>query len=135
MLAATGFLFQEHFHFASGPFAGIDSPSYVSFEQPPLAGGLWLFLAIAAGNLEGKSVEAFEPLADGGFLTVENESKLFRIKADHVAGDLGFDPIGLKPSSAADFKSMQTKEINNGRLAMIGIAGMVAQELVTGAKI
>ena len=33
------------------------------------------------------------------------------------------------------FKDMQTKEINNGRLAMIGIAGMVAQELVTGAKL
>ena len=35
----------------------------------------------------------------------------------------------------AKFKEMQTKEINNGRLAMIGIAGMVAQELVTGGKL
>ena len=33
------------------------------------------------------------------------------------------------------FKEMQTKEINNGRLAMMGIAGMVAQELVTGTKL
>jgi len=30
---------------------------------------------------------------------------------------------------------LQTKEINNGRLAMIGIAGMVGQELATGQKI
>ena len=30
---------------------------------------------------------------------------------------------------------MQTKELNNGRLAMIGIAGMVAQELATGGKL
>jgi hypothetical protein len=27
---------------------------------------------------------------------------------------------------------MQTKEINNGRLAMIGVAGMLVQELVNG---
>ena len=31
--------------------------------------------------------------------------------------------------------TMRTKELQNGRLAMIGIAGMVAQELVTGTKI
>ncbi|KAH8098380.1 chlorophyll A-B binding protein [Aureococcus anophagefferens] len=114
MLASVGFLFQEHFHFESGPFGGIDSPSYVSFEQPPLAGGLWFGLALMAGN---------------------NEDKLFRIKADHKAGDLGFDPLGLKPTSEAELKTMASKELNNGRLAMIGMAGMVAQELVTHAKI
>ena len=30
---------------------------------------------------------------------------------------------------------MQTKELNNGRLAMIAIAGMVTQEVVTGNKL
>ena len=52
-----------------------------------------------------------------------------------LPGDLGFDPLGLKPTNDKDLKSMATKEINNGRLAMIGIAGMVAQELVSGMKI
>jgi hypothetical protein len=37
------------------------------------------------------------------------------------------DPVG--------FKAAQSKEINNGRLAMLAIAGMVAQELVTGTKL
>ena len=52
-----------------------------------------------------------------------------------LPGDLGFDPLGLKPTNDKDLKSMATKEINNGRLAMVGIAGMVAQELVSGMKI
>merc|ERR1719261_247989 len=98
MLAATGFLFQEHF-----AFTGIDSPSYVSFEQPGLDGSLWFFLALALGNVEGKSVATFEPL-EGGIVSEQNEAKL---------------------------KLMQSKEINNGRLAMIGILGMVVQELLT----
>lgn len=50
-------------------------------------------------------------------------------------GNLGFDPLGLTPKSPAEFDLMRTKEVNNGRLAMIGIAGIVAQELVTSEKV
>ena len=57
------------------------------------------------------------------------------LKEGYYPGDLGFDPLGLKPTNPAELAEMQTKELNNGRLAMIGIAGMVAQELVTHAKI
>ena len=86
-------------------------------------------------QVEYLSVATFEPLVEGGIIAEQNEGKLFRIKADHKAGDLGFDPLGLKPTSEAELKTMATKELNNGRLAMIGMAGMVAQELVTHAKI
>ena len=114
-------------------FTGIDSPSYVSFEQPGLS-SVWLSLAVMLGGVEGKSVESFMQL-DGGIVAEQNESRIFRIKEDHAPGDLGFDPLGLKPTNDKDLKSMATKELNNGRLAMIGIAGMVAQELVSGMKI
>lgn len=57
------------------------------------------------------------------------------IKADHVPGDLGFDPLGLKPTDPKELKEMQTKELNNGRLAMLAAAGMIAQELATGQKL
>jgi len=50
-------------------------------------------------------------------------------------GDLGFDPLGLKPKDEAEFKTMQTKELNNGRLAMIAYAGIIGKELLTGAKV
>ena len=57
------------------------------------------------------------------------------IRSDHLPGDLGFDPLGLKPTDPAELAEMQTKELNNGRLAMIAIAGMIVQEGVTGAKL
>lgn len=40
-----------------------------------------------------------------------------------------FDPLGLAPADKAEFDTLQTKEINNGRLAMISVAGFVLQEL------
>jgi hypothetical protein len=36
----------------------------------------------------------------------------------------------LKPTKNFAFQRMQTKELSNGRLAMLGWAGMCAQELV-----
>lgn len=45
-----------------------------------------------------------------------------------MSGDLGFDPLGLKPKNVAERMDLETKEISNGRLAMIGIAGMFARK-------
>eukprot|EP00970_Alexandrium_tamarense_P010408 scaffold2107_cov192-Alexandrium_tamarense.AAC.35 len=50
-------------------------------------------------------------------------------------GDVGFDPLGLKPKDADEFATMATKELQNGRLAMLGAAGMIAQELTNGEEI
>ena len=55
-----------------------------------------------------------------------------RISRADVPGDIGFDPLGLKPTDPAEFKEMQTKELQNGRLAMLAAAGFLAQEAVTG---
>jgi len=55
---------------------------------------------------------------------------LFELRATYYPGDLGFDPLGLKPRDPSEYATMQTKELQNGRLAMLGVAGMCAQELV-----
>jgi light-harvesting complex I chlorophyll a/b binding protein 1 len=67
--------------------------------------------------------------------TAETISGAGTLRADYYPGDIGFDPLGLKPADSADFLEMSTKELQNGRLAMLGIAGMVAQELVNGKEI
>merc|ERR1712048_924673 len=46
--------------------------------------------------------------------------------------DYGFDPLKLKPEDPEKLAELQNKELNNGRLAMIGAAGIIAQELVSG---
>jgi|Transcript_15202 hypothetical protein len=56
-------------------------------------------------------------------------------KEDYFPGDVGFDPLGLAPSDPEEFLTLHTKELQNGRLAMLGWAGMVAQELVNGKEI
>ena len=33
----------------------------------------------------------------------------------YQAGDLGFDPAGLKPAGATELRGMQNAELNNGR--------------------
>jgi len=54
---------------------------------------------------------------------------------NYFPGDIGFDPLGLKPEDPTEFAEMNTKELQHGRLAMLGMAGMVAQELVNGKEI
>ncbi|KAL7540747.1 hypothetical protein ACHAXR_012986 [Thalassiosira sp. AJA248-18] len=57
---------------------------------------------------------------------------LFTIRESYYPGDLGFDPLGLKPNDPKAFSDMQDGELNNGRLAMLAAAVMCVQEQVTG---
>ena len=123
MLASLGFLVGEQFHPLFG--GSIDVPSYVAFQQTPLQ-TFWPAVILIISIMEVFSVFTFESPFGG---------QPWAIRKDHAPGDLGFDPLGLKPTSEAELKEMQTKELNNGRLAMFGIAGMVVQELVSGAKL
>merc|ERR1719324_984997 len=122
MLASVGFLIAEQFHPLFG--GDVNVPSYVAFQATPLQQSFFpVVLSLAV--FEIFSIFSFESPKDA----------LWSIKSDHVPGDLGFDPMGLKPISPAELAEMQTKELNNGRLAMIAMAGMVGQELASGAKL
>jgi hypothetical protein len=128
MLAALGFPIAEQFH---PLFATDDAPSFSAFQQTPLQ-TFWPAVVLVIAIAEVFSVFTFQNPAsyvDG------KPAQPWTMRLDHQPGDLGFDPLGLKPTNPAELAEMQTKELNNGRLAMLAIAGMVAQEGVTGAKL
>jgi hypothetical protein len=123
MLAALGFLVGENFHPLFG--GDIDVPAYLAFQQTPLQ-TFWGIVVFFIAILETFSVFTFNTPLGGEPWTV---------RSDHTPGDLGFDPLNLKPTDPKEFKEMQTKELNNGRLAMLAAAGMIAQEFVSGQKL
>jgi hypothetical protein len=123
MLASLGFLVGENFHPLFG--GDIDVPAYLAFQQTPLQ-TFWPVVVFIISILEVFSVFTFESPLGG---------QPWTIRLDHEPGDLGFDPLGLKPTDPKELKEMQTKELNNGRLAMLAAAGMIAQEFTTGEKL
>ncbi len=73
--------------------------------------------------------------------TLKDPTGISGLKDNYIPGDLGFDPLSLNPDSAnnvvstfnaqtEEFRDMRARELNNGRLAMVAIAGFVGQELV-----
>jgi light-harvesting complex I chlorophyll a/b binding protein 4 len=133
MLASLGFIVGEQFHPLWG--GNVDVPSYIAFQETPLQ-NFWPAVVAAIAIPEVFSVFDFKnPLEDQKWADGKEEKAFWTMKTDREPGDMGFDPLGLKPKLPADLKEMQTKELNNGRLAMIAAAGMVAQELASGKKL
>merc|ERR550537_854699 len=96
MLASLGFLVGEQFHPLFG--GDIDVPSYIAFQQTPLE-NFWPAVVAALAIPEIFSIKEFaEPK---NFLRWEDT---WTMTSDRVPGDLGFDPLGLKPKDAAEFK-------------------------------
>merc|ERR1719453_2199399 len=120
MLAAAGFLVQEKFH---PLFSGDGGPAVD--QIPKLPPWVWVIMTgmIAVPEVTRINVGWSNPN--------EPEHVFQKLKAEYVPGDIGFGPLSLKPEDPEEFKIMQTKELQNGRLAILASAGFLAQELVS----
>merc|ERR1719333_1690125 len=121
MLAAAGFLVQESFH----PLFTADNGPAIE-QIPALPPALWFVMTLGIGICETLRIQK------GWANPYEKMDNVQSLKPDYYPGDLGFDPLGLKPEDPAELREMQEKELSHGRLGMLAAAGFMAQEAVTG---
>jgi hypothetical protein len=125
MVSALGLFVGERFH----PLFGGE------LDGPALSGGtfagtgpFWLAIIAATGGIEAIT-------SNGRWQATEGASFTPELSEGVIPGDLGFDPLNLKPKEADKFLEIQNKELLNGRLAMISSLGMLVEELVSGEKL
>merc|ERR1712127_700652 len=125
MMAAVGYLIGE-----STPTItyGMDVHHTIANNQIPEVPGTVLFPFFLAINI-AEALRASTGWMEPGL------GALFSLREEYYPGDVRFDPFGFKPKGAKDFANMQTKELQNGRLAMLAAAGFCAQEQVNGQGI
>jgi hypothetical protein len=122
MLAVVGYLVGENFHpLFNGLVTGPANSHLAQVQEIAPFFFAWLVGSIATAELGRANI---------GWISPTEET--FALRTKYYPGDIGFDPLGLKPTDPAEFAAMQTKELNNGRLAMFAAIGMIGQELVTG---
>ena len=124
MMATVGYLIGENTPTIT---YGFDTPTIANNQIPEVNFGVMfsLFLIINITEAYRASKGWIEP----------GMGPLFTLRENYYPGDLGFDPLGLKPDNSADFDSMAAKELSNGRLAMLAVAGMCVQELINGKPV
>jgi hypothetical protein len=116
-----------HGRFAQMAFLGFVVPEKLA------NGGNWGddFLAPS-----GKALDAFESTPSLVYLTLGILAALevFRLleTTPGTRTDARVEAIGWRPKDPEEFVRYQVRELQNGRVAMLAVAGEVAQELVNG---
>jgi hypothetical protein len=144
MFAFVGYIVHSNIHFPwsysldGSPLPDVSLSPEAQWDALPFESKLQIFGTIAclevwdemggkAGDLEGLP-HYMNGRKPGDYPSMAN----FRSKV-HFALDL-FDPIGLSKNKSAETKANGLiSELNNGRLAMIGIMGFMAADKVPGS--
>lgn len=129
MLAVLGFLVGEAVEGSSFLFdASISGPAIEHFPQVPVWADLLAATFIGAAEAQRAEIGWVDP-SDAAY------DQPGQLRDDYYPGDLGFDPLGIKPEDPEELNLMITRELQNGRLAMLAAAGFLAQETVDGLGI
>jgi len=116
MLASLGIFTAERYHPLFG--GAIDVPGWEALKSTELTYFWPAVLALSAG------VELVQ-----GFSRFEMDGKEKVLKEGLVAGDIGYDPLGLKDTFSEE-DDIEGKELAHARLAMISTLGIILQEIV-----
>ncbi|EOD25560.1 light harvesting protein [Emiliania huxleyi CCMP1516] len=123
MVAALGFLVQENFHPLFPDIGGSAARQLDTVLQTETGQGIMASLLFTVMLTEIQRARVgWMPPSEG----------MQQLRPEYVPGDLGFDPLGMRPSSDADLLAMKNKELNNGRLAMLAVAYFAAEEVLGG---
>jgi len=129
MLAVVGFFVGEAVEGSSFLFdAQITGPAITHFEQVPDGWDALIVTAIGAAEAQRAQIGWVDP-ADASY----DQPGLLR--DDYYPGDIGFDPLGIRPEDPEELDLMITKELQNRRLAMLAAADSFAQEFTDGLGI
>lgn len=132
MLATVGYLVGESFHPLFG--GAVTGPANSHLEQvQEIAPAFFIILVncIAAAEI-GRALIGWKSAKSLAEVSDDLNSAFGASLLDtYYPGDIGFDPLALKPKTDEGFKNMATKELQNGRLAMFAASGMLVQEQIT----
>eukprot|EP01041_Mallomonas_annulata_P006628 gene6629-13425_t len=84
---------------------------------------------VSAGVMEGLALYSEDQNFD-----ISDDNKHI-LPPYYTPGDLHFDPLCLSPQDTEEFIDMQTREFNNGRLAMLAVTFILVQEMLTGQSV
>jgi len=120
MLAVAGWVATDFgIRFPGETFSVASIPNAYNAHNILVDQGAMTFMLLAVGFVE---------FATGAALVQVSKGEL-----DREAGDFSFDPLGLNRNKSPEAsKSMRTKEINNGRLAMLAFGGIATQTALEG---
>ena len=118
MLAAVGILVGEKFN----PLFGgrVMGPAIYHFQEIlSFWPAFWIVILASVAIIETYNIQL------GWETTEEKTTANAMLKDSYIPGDLNFDPLNLAPTNEEAMTEKINKELNNGRLAMIGVAGII----------